>query len=75
MMIIERKRKRNESVSQGLLSVYIRGKGRVGGESTEDEFLRGREHVEGKGDFVLVAFALEPAEEGGCVEHGLSGEC
>ena len=39
------------------------------GIRTEDEFLGWREHVERECDFVLVAFALEPAEEGGCVKH------
>lgn len=38
---------------------------------TEDEFLGGCKHVQGKGDLVLIAFPLEPAEEGGCVAHGL----
>ena len=36
---------------------------------TEDEFLGRGEHVEGEGDFVLVAFALEPAEEGVSSQH------
>lgn len=35
------------------------------GNRTEDELLRRREHVEGEGDFVLVVFLLEPADEGG----------
>ena len=50
-----------------------RGRQREGfgeGGHTKDEFLSGREHVEGEGHFVLVALALEPAEEGGG-EHGL----
>lgn len=43
------------------------------GRCTEDEFLGGREHVQGEGDFVLVAFAGEEFEEGlerhfGCVK-------
>lgn len=36
---------------------------------TEDELLRRRQHVERECDFVLVALALEPAEERGWVEH------
>jgi hypothetical protein len=48
------------------------GSERFGGRGgrTEDELLGGREHVEGEGYFVLVALALQPAEEGGG-EHGL----
>ena len=36
---------------------------------TENKFLRWRKHVERKRHFVLVAFPLEPAEEGGGIEH------
>jgi hypothetical protein len=36
-----------------------------GGGSTEDDFLRRSEHVEGEGDFILVVLQLEPADEGG----------
>lgn len=36
---------------------------------TEDEFLHWREHVERECHFILIAFALEPAEEGGSVKH------
>ena len=45
-----------------------RGEAMVGGggggeaKRTEDELFRRRQHVEREGDFVLVAFALEPAE-------------
>ena len=45
------------------------GGGKKGGVRTKNEFLSRGEHVEGEGDFVLIAFALEPAEEGGEVEH------
>ncbi len=74
-MIMERKRKRNESVERGEgISLPIklrvnRSEGVKRGTRTKDEFLGRREHVEGKRDFVLVALALEPAEEGGRVEH------
>ena len=37
---------------------------------TENKLLSGRQHVQREGDFVLVALALEPAEQGGRVEHG-----
>lgn len=38
-------------------------------ERTEDELLGRSQHVQRKGDFILVSLALEPAEEGGRVEH------
>ena len=40
-----------------------------GGERTEDELLRRGEHVEGERDLVLVAFALQPADQVRGVEH------
>lgn len=40
-------------------------------QRTEYEFFRGCEHVERKCHFVLVAFPLQPAEEGGRVIHSL----
>lgn len=43
-------------------------------ERTEDEFLCGRQHVQGKCDLVLVSLALEPAEHLGRVEHGCEEE-
>ncbi len=49
--------------------IVMTGLGGEGGGRTEDKLLRRREHVEGEGDFVLVAFALEPVEEGGGVDH------
>jgi hypothetical protein len=42
-------------------------------ERTEDEFLSRGEHVQGEGDFVLVFFELEPAEEGGEIVFGAQG--
>jgi uncharacterized membrane protein YgcG len=36
---------------------------------TEDELLRRRQHVQREGDLVLVALALEPAEQRGRVQH------
>lgn len=48
------------------------GTGKRKGRRTENKFLGGRQHVQREGDFVLVAFALEPAEEGVCVEHGVN---
>lgn len=42
----------------------------IGGRGfTEDDFLGGREHVEGECHFVLEALALQPVEEGGGVGH------
>lgn len=46
-----------------------RGRGRGRGRDTEDELFGRSEHVEGEGDFVLVALALEPAEESCGVKH------
>ncbi len=63
---------RNEELPKGkggngiIVMTGLRGEG---GGRTEDKLLRRREHVEGEGDFVLVAFALEPVEEGGGVDH------
>lgn len=47
------------------------------GKRTEYELLGRRKHVKGEGDFILVPFALEPAEQGGdvghyCVVHAVS---
>ena len=39
------------------------------GDYTEDELFGRCEHVEREGYFVLVALALQPADEGGDVEH------
>jgi len=36
---------------------------------TKDNLLGGRKHVKRECDFVLIAFALKPADEGGEVEH------
>lgn len=41
------------------------------GDHTENEFLGRREHVEGERDFILISFALEPAEEIGGIEHAV----
>lgn len=38
-------------------------------EGVEDELLGGREHVQREGDLVLVALALQPAQDGGGVQH------
>lgn len=46
-----------------------RGKDEGGGRSTKNELLGRGEHVKGEGDFILVALALKPAEEGRSVEH------
>jgi hypothetical protein len=48
----------------GLCRVYTR---------TKDEFLGRGQHVEREGDFVLVFFELEPAEDGGEVGFGAEG--
>lgn len=71
MMIMDRKRKRNESVgSWHGQRCAAEARGIVGeGRRTEDEFLGRCEHVEGKGHFVLVAFALQPANQVRRVEH------
>jgi len=69
---MERKRKRKESIEvTGLLATSdscFRAKVQEG-MLTEDELLGRRKHVEGECDFILVAFALEPAEKAGRVEH------
>lgn len=41
----------------------------VAGRLTQDELFRGSHHVKGERDFILIAFALEPAEEGRLVEE------
>lgn len=41
---------------------------------TENEFLGRSHHVQRKGDFVLVSFALQPAQHTGRVEHAAGGE-
>ena len=38
-------------------------------DHTKNEFLGRSKHVQREGDFVLVALALQPADEGGDVEH------
>ena len=38
-------------------------------ERTEYKLFRRRKHVQREGDFVLVAFALQPVEEAGGVDH------
>ena len=43
--------------------------GKEKGGRTEYKLLRRRKHIQGEGDFVLVAFALEPAQEAGGVGH------
>ena len=39
------------------------------GGHTKYEFLGRRKHVEREGDFILISFALKPAEESGGIEH------
>lgn len=41
----------------------------VAGRLTQDELFRRSHHVKGERDFILIAFALEPAEEGRLVEE------
>jgi hypothetical protein len=41
---------------------------------TKEKLLSRSQHVKRERDFVLVAFALEPAEESGRVEHGSEEE-
>ena len=40
------------------------------GERTEDELFRRGEHVKREGDFVLVAFALQPSNQVRGIQHG-----
>lgn len=65
-----------ESQSLHLSSHHSRGATDVACQSeihTEDKFLSWCKHVKGKGDLVLIAFTLKPAEEGGCIAHGSEG--
>lgn len=60
---------RRRSVSRGLRLAFIGfdlgWNHRLGTKRTEDEFLCGCKHVEGDGDFILIVFQSEPADEGG----------
>ena len=80
MMLMERKRKRKESTRgcqrQYMLPWDLTQTGVFGLESakrepTENELLGRCEHVEREGDFILISFALEPAEESGGIEHAV----
>ena len=75
-MIIERKRKRKESkqdfrISKAICRITVCSFPKTaGGRPTEDEFLGRGQHIKREGDFILVSFALQPAQECGSVKHG-----
>lgn len=66
MTIIDRKRKRKESIVYQSLSAQDSRSYPASGSirsHTEDKLLGRCEHVEGESDFILIAFSLEPTKE------------